>query len=308
MTATFAPPTGPPVTGGEAASPMASPPIEPDGRRSRIAGVLLATAAVAALVVGAFVVVAGNGSSGSESQTFAAFSLVGAAEQTIAADTVEFDLSVSAGGVGDVAMSGAVDNTSGVLAIAVDLDSVLPVGDLGAGGSVEMIVDAESGTLYFGAEELGGLVPGGAGWISADLGVLAEMSGESLDDLRGEMFLDPTESAQMLLDADQVVEIGPETIEGDATVRYEVTVDVAAALAATPQAGAELDAQGIDIPDTVVYDVWVTEDNQLRRATFELDVAGQTVSTTLEMRASDEALGVEIPTDAFDITALIDGF
>jgi len=306
MSATFAPPSGPPVTGGAASSPV--PPSEGRTGRTRWFGPLLGIAAVVALVAGAFVVLAGDDTDGADGTSLAAFSLVAAAEQAIAADTVEFSLTVSADGLGDVTTSGAVDNSSKVMALSVDLATVLPMGDLGGGESVEMIVDAEAGMLYFGADELGGLVPGGASWISADLAVLAELSGESLDDFGSELFLDPTESARLLLDADQVEELGPDTIDGEATVRYQVTVDLAAAIAATPQAGAELDAQGIDVPDTVVYDVWVTEDNQLRRATFEIEVAGQSVSTTLEMRATDEPLDVEIPTDAFDLTALLDGF
>jgi hypothetical protein len=274
-------------------------------RRGRLAGVALAVVAVLALVVGALVV-ADRG--GTDRSSLASFSLVAAAEQAIAADTVEFSVTVSADGIGEVTTSGAVDNDTEVMVLSVGLDSIMPLGGLGGGEVVEMIVDAEAGMLYFGADALGGLVPGGASWISADLGAIAEASGQSLDDLGGELFLDPTESARLLLDAEQVTEIGPETVDGDATVRYQVTVDLAAAIAAIPQAGAELDAQGVDVPDTVVYDVWVTEDNQLRRAAFEIEVAGQSVATTLEMRASNEPLDVEIPTDTFDLTDFIDGF
>jgi hypothetical protein len=83
-----------------------------------------------------------------------------------------------------------------------------------------------------------------------------------------------------------------------------VTVDVAAAIAASPQAGSKL--AGVDLPDTVTYDVWVTSDNQLRRASFDVTVADQTVAMVLDMRPSDQPLDMQVPTDSFDITGLLD--
>jgi hypothetical protein len=274
---------------------------------------------VALLVAGvaSFVVVAGRGGddAGVPTADFESYSLVAAAEQTIAARTVEFDLAVTTeldGIAADVTLSGAVDNESDVMTAAMDLSSVLGLGGSAPVGPdrIEFVLDADAGVVYFGADALGGMVPDSSGWISLDLETLAELGGQSLDDLRGEMFLDPTESARALLDADDVTEVGPETIDDEQTMHYRVTVDVAAAIAATPQAGAELDAAGVELPDSIVYDVWVTEDNELRRAAFELAASGQGVavstSVVLDMRTSDEPLAVEIPSDAFDITGLLD--
>ncbi len=87
-----------------------------------------------------------------------------------------------------------------------------------------------------------------------------------------------------------MVEVGNETIDGVDTVHYEVTVDVADAIAASPQAGSKLGEVGVDLPDTVTYDVWVTSDNQLRRASFDVTVADQTVAMVLDMRPSDQPL------------------
>ena len=49
--------------------------------------------------------------------------------------------------------------------------------------------------------------------------------------------------------------------------------------------------------------MWVTSGNELRRVSFDLAVAGQNVAMVLDMQASDQPLDVEVPTDAFDITA-----
>ena len=138
-------------------------------------------------------------------------------------------------------------------------------------GDIEVLLDGDAGVMYLGADALGGLLPSDVPWLSIDLTALAENEGIPLEDMQNEWFVDPADSARLLLDADNVVEIGPETIDGVDTVRYQVTVDVADALAASPQAGSALGDAMIDVPDTVVYDVWVTADNQLRRGRIRAD-------------------------------------
>ncbi len=93
------------------------------------------------------------------------------------------------------------------------------------------------------------------------------------------------------------------------TKHYEVTVDIAAAIAALPQAEIDEALDGLDVPDrlpdTFVYDVWVTADNDLRRVAFDTEIAGQTISMQLDMATSDEPLGIEVPTDVFDLSGLL---
>lgn len=316
MSMTDAPPTlaAPPATTswappGQGSTPSFEPVEEPQ-RRGRSGMLLVAVLALFALGVGAFVAI--GSSSDNDGITLPAvepYSLAAAAEQTVAARSVAFDLSVTAGDFGAVTVSGAVDNESQLMTVSTDLSSLIAGSDMPSfGGEVEMLLDGTTGTIYLGADALGGLLPTSASWLSIDLGVLAEQSSQSLDDMRADMFFDPTESARLLLDADagDIVEIGNEVIDGVDTVHYQVTVDVAAAIAATPQAGSELDASGVDLPETVVYDVWVTADNQLRRASFDLDVAGQQISMVLDMTASDQPLAAEVPADAFDITGFLD--
>ena len=177
-------------------------------------------------------------------------------------------------------------------------------------GEIQLLVDGTDGIVYLGADALGGLLPADSAWISIDLAVLAERSGVSLDDLRSEFVVDPAASAQALLDADNAVELGTEEIDGVTVRHYEVTVDLAAAIAAAPQAAEQFDAElgQLDavLPDTVTYDVWVTEDNQLRRVAFDITVADQTVSMVLDMTTSSEPLDLQVPADAFDVTSWLD--
>lgn len=306
----FAPPTGPPAWSPPEPVPAGSPsdPTPPTPRRAGF--LVVAVLALLALGVGAFVALDNAGGDDVALPTIDAYSLAAAAEATLAARTVEFDLTVDAVGLGAVTVSGAVDNEAGLMSVSSDLSGLLPIDDALPmdGGSVELLFDSETATMYIGASGFGELFGADTPWISADLGVLAEQAGVSLDELRAETFVDPTETARLLLDADDVTEIGTETIDGVETRHYQVTVDLAGALAAIPTD--ELPDLGeipeVDVPDSVVYDVWVTADNELRRASFELDVAGQSVATVLDMTISDRPLELAVPADAFDITAWLD--
>jgi hypothetical protein len=314
MSSTFAPPTAPPPAGPPPAGSAWNPPELPQldeaahGRRrggARLLVAALAAVAVIAVGIGAIVAIGSSRDGGVTLPAVEPFSLAAAAQNTVDARSVEFDLTVTAGDTGTVAVSGSIDNETKLVVVSTDMSGLLGLGDaipIGD-GSFELLYDAAGGVIYLDAAAFGGLLPGDSAWVSADLGALAEMSGTPLDDMQRELFVDPTDAARLLLDSDNAVEVGNETIDGVDTVHYQVTVDVAAAIAASPQAGAELGAADVALPDTVTYDVWVTSDNGLRRVSFDLAAAGQSVSMVLDIHASDQPLDVEVPTDAFDITA-----
>lgn len=313
MTSTFAPPTGPAVTGSPASAfpetelvPTTAP--APGGRRRPVA-LIVAVVAMMALGIGAVVALAGSGSDGG-ADVAEPYSLIAAAESTITTRTIEFDLTVSASDLAEVTVSGAVDNDSQLVSITTDLSSLLALGDVPlplGGGDMTVLVDGATGVVYLDASALGGFLPDSAGWVSIDLGALAEQSGQALDELQGEFAFDPGDIARSLLDTDNATEIGVETIDGVEVKHYEVSVDIAAALAAVPQAELDPAIADIDLPDTVTYDVWVTADNQLRRVSFGTEIAGQTIGMQLDMTTSDQPLGVELPADSevFDLTGLL---
>lgn len=302
MISTFAPPTGPPVTSSSVSAP--------DGGRRRRPFVLgAAVLAVAALGVGAFVALTARGGPDATAAE-QPYTLAVAAQQTIDARTVEFDLTVSAGTLGDIAVTGAVDNESHLVTATTDLSSLLALGDspLPIGnGQMTVLFDGDNGVVYLGADALGGFLPAEAGWVSIDLGVLAEQNGQNLDDLAGTLGVDPSDIARSLLNTDDATEVGSEVIDGVETKHYTVSIDIAAALAAIPENEVDSALADADLPDTVVYDVWVTADNQLRRVAFDTEVQGQTLAMQLDLTTSTEPLGIEIPdtSNVFDLTGLL---
>jgi len=318
MTSMFAPPTGPPVTGSSSAQlpEVQFPEIEPvpastpvSGGRRRPLALAAAVVAVMALGIGAFVAFTGGGSS-EGGDVAEPYSLTAAAQGAVSARTVEFDLTVSAADLAEISVSGAVDNESQLVSVNTDLSSLLALGDMPlplGDGAMTVLFDGDAGVLYFDAGALGGFLSGGAAWVSIDLGALAEMSGQSLDDLQGDLAFDPTDIARSLLDTENATEVGVETIDGVETKRFEVTVDIAAALAAVPQADIDPTVPDVDLPDTVVYDVWVTADNQLRRVAFSTQIVGQSIAMQLDMTTSDQPSGIELPAESevFDLTGLL---
>ena len=268
-----------------------------------------AAGAVMALGLAALIAFAGS-SSGDGADVAEPYSLIAAAENTITARTVEFDLTVSASDLADITVSGAVDNESQLVSVTTDLSSLLALGDTPipfGGGDMTVLVDGSSGVIYLDASALGGFLPDSAGWVSIDLGTLAEQSGQALDDLQDGFALDPSDIARSLLDTEDAVEVGVDTIDGVEVRHYQVSVDLAAALAAVPQAELDPAIGDIELPDTITYDVWITADNQLRRVSFGTEIVGQTIGMQLDMTTSDEPLGIELPADGdvFDLTGLL---
>ena len=267
----------------------------------------MAVAAIVALGVGALVAV---GSSNNDGVALAEpFSLAAAAQYTIDARSVEFDLTVSAGDLGDVTV--AERSTTRRARVGVDR----PVGTVVARPDV---ADRRLDRVDVRCVDGRGLHLGRRPRRSAPgrLGVGVRRPRRARRGVRrvarrdpGRTAVDPAESARMLLDSDKVVEVGNETIDGVDTVHDEVTVDVAAAIAASPQAWSK--------PTRSVLTSRARSNrtslrlghlrNQLRRASFDVTVADHTVAMALDMRPSDEPLATQVPTESFDITGLLDG-
>lgn len=93
--------------------------------------------------------------------------------------------------------------------------------------------------------------------------------------------------------------VGTEEVDGEQLKHYEVTVDAQAALESLGQLG---DAAGGDVPQEVSYDLYLDDDNLMRR--IVLDVAGQ----QMVMETSDWGKDVEIEAPpASDVVELPSG-
>ncbi len=286
------------------------PVASPKPSRGRLF-VLLAILALVALGAGAFFVLRGDGGSGEKIAQVddptvapAQFSLQAAAQGASSSSTARYEINMSMGGFGALTMIGGIDTEAQLMTFTMDMGAFM--GGAGGPGEVEAILDVGNGTMYMSSAGLG--FPTDAPWISMDLGAIAETSGMTIEDFQDQFTANPLDVAALFTEADDVVDLGAETIDGVEVRHYQVSIDTAAALAANPQMQQQVDLGdlGADIPSEIVYDVWVTADNQLRRMTFAMDIFGQEMVMEMNVSAVGEPLDVQIPSpdEVMDVTDL----
>ena len=80
-----------------------------------------------------------------------------------------------------------------------------------------------------------------------------------------------------------------------------------AALEANPDLADQFDEIGSELPEELVYDVYVTEDNMLRRLVMELPVSDMTMEMEMVMTEIETLDDVTIP-PADEVTDMTDEF
>lgn len=274
------------------APPSAEVWVQPEDPKRRRKGVLLAVGVGVLVVIAAIVGVLVLRSGGAAD----AYSLQAAAESASRADKVAFEMRMEAMGL-DVEMTARVDNEAQLMAFTASM----PV--LSEDGAIEMVMDVGEKVVYMDAS----LLPGGdespTKWLSFDMSQMPGME-EELSSITGS---NPLDAAALFQDAAAVEDLGLEDLDGEQVKHYRVTVDVAELTKAQPGLFDQL--EGIDLPSTVDYDVWVTEDNQLRRMSFELDVLGGPITTEMTVTAVGDIEPVVLPPadEVTDMTDLLGG-
>lgn len=246
--------------------------------------VVAAVLVVAAVGVGLFALLGGDDA--------AAYSLEDAVTRATEAPGVESTMTISALGT-DIEVAGTVDNESQLMHMTMELGG----GALGVDASIEAVVDQGEGVIYMTSdffEELG--APVDTPWIRMDRDAL-ESAGQDtgfFDQLDVGNAIDP---AALLENAKSVEKGDLEEFEGESVQHYVVTLDAADALADDSFLQSQIGDLGGEMPDEIVYDMWVTEDNELRRVQFALDLGLAKVKTDVVQHLLDEAPAIELPPD-----------
>ncbi|SOC53880.1 hypothetical protein [Ornithinimicrobium cerasi] len=152
----------------------------------------------------------------------------------------------------DVTLDGAVDVSGD--SPALDMEMEIP----GAGAMEMVMVD---GRLFM---SMAGLTPDGK-----YLEVPPEQLGDTasaLEEVDITSQMDTWEEA-----AREVVYVGEEDVDGQTMRHYQVTVDSAAALDAAGVTGDDAAAATSAAGEEFVYEVWLDDDNLMRKLAFELD-------------------------------------
>jgi hypothetical protein len=270
------------------------------------------TLVVALVVVGAVVLVllvAGIIAALASDDDDDPYSLEAAFENVAGASTLQYDLEITADGSSVLTVAGVVDGD--VASLQLDLGAILGT-DIVAGDAVEVVVDSGEEVLYLRADSL--IPPTGLDLLLPDIGWLA-VDFDQLpdgDDLAGPLSGDPLELLDAIrADAAAATDLGEEQLDGVTTRHYQFTVDVAEAIASTEAISELMDDLGLDVDVTgllgeATFDIWVTEDNEIRRATLAVTIDGQAVTLVIDVVGMNEPVDVEVPTDdVFDLSDII---
>ncbi len=239
-----------------------APVAEPSKRKkwAIVAGV----AAVVAIGVG---VVALGGSDKAEAR----FSLSAAAASAEVAQNVAYEMKIEVGASGAIDATGTLDTENGILAMNMSMPA------LGA-TKLDVIFDITNERMYMSSAAFAGQgmeVP--TDWVGIDVSDLPGM--EELFDQNTTN--NPLDVARVFAEAKNTQDLGLEDFRGEQVKHYRVVVSTADALAASPSLQQQIDQMGSDVPEELTYDVWVTSESQLRRVTYDVPVAGQSVKADI---------------------------
>ncbi|MFM2079062.1 MAG: hypothetical protein RJA49_2952, partial [Actinomycetota bacterium] len=249
--------------------------------------------AVAALGAGAFFVFKGDSSN--------AFALDEAAANAAAAHGAKSHITTSAMGQ-KIEMDGEVNNDTGVVHLSMNLG-----GTVGVDASIEAIVDSKQAVMYVGSDfltQLGASVD--TKWVKMDKKAL-EGAGQDTS-FFDQIDLGSTVNPSAVFDkAKSVKDLGFDEVDGEKVKHYEVTVAAADIAKMDKMLQQQLDQIGGDLPDDIVYDMYVTEDNEIRRIAYELDlgVTKVKVDTVQHLLDVPPTIAMPDPKDVTDIADLI---
>jgi hypothetical protein len=278
-------------------APMIDPSIEvavvesPSPKRGR--GRLLVGGLVVAVLVAVVAVVVG--SSGSSN----GYSLDAAAANAGAASNVEYEMTMQLGSLGSANLTARQDLEHKLMAMDIALPGL-------TGQKVSAVLDLAKSVMYMDAStftSMGASV--GTKWISLDFSKVPGMK-ESMAKA-GAGSGNPLDVAKLFAKASSKKDLGIETFRGEQVRHYQLTVDTAHALDWNPSLKKQLDAMGSTMPKQIVYDVWVTKGNELRRTKFDMAMMGQTVSADMVFTkvGSIEPIVVPAAKDTTDISDLL---
>gem|GEM_PF-1724599 len=296
-------------TGEPAAGAMQFAPVDEKKPSKKPLLILLALVAVLAVGFGAFVVTRDGGERISDDVTLVpdtvadrpdASSFAMATAAAAEAGSSQIDMTVDTP-TGTFVASVRADQASGRVSLELDVSDLDdPGGAIGPGTPMTflMIVDQQTGDVYMESAVMG-MFGVETPWI---LFAGADM-GETADDDFSDIFIDPIEIADAFGDVEPEL-VAVETIDGEELTRYRVapTADQMSDLHDSVFGGISDDKT-----ERVVFDVWVTADDQIRRLAFDILADGVTNDIVLTLTTSPDAVEIALP-DPADVSDLADLF
>jgi hypothetical protein len=225
-----------------------------------------------------------------------AYSLTQAATQANDARTLSYELEMGMGEAGSATAEASLDLDDQLMSMTMSMDMI--------DQPIEAMFDIGENTMYMSTDAFEGLefVIGDASWVSIDF---EDLTGLDLGSLQ-QMTDNPLDVTEAFLAADSVEEVGFDEVNGQQVKHYRVTVDTDDVLAAMPSFEESLgDIPGFELPETYVYDVYVTEANEMVRMAYDYEVLGQTMSIDLTVTGVNQPVDIVLP-DPADVVDMSD--
>ena len=240
-----------------------------------------------------------------------------AASRTSSVSTLRFSMKVGLqlpGTPGTVSFgaTGAIDSAAHRLSMTMDLSKIAALAGSPDLGRLRLIEDGS--VMYMSGNELSRLLPGGKSWARIDLPQAAGNLGLDVTGLTGGQ-TDPRTSFAQLSQAGNVVKMGPQTIRGVSTTRYNVLVDLRKGLDKLDGPSRETMEQLVNRLEAagsryVPADAWIDSEGYLRRIRLAIPGylgAGSSFSLTMDMYGFGDPVSVAVPDAAqvADLTGML---
>ena len=229
--------------------------------------------------------------------TATTFSLSEASATAAETKSVAFTMTMSLMGE-EITAEAQTDTNSGLSHIVMDLGIV--------DSSIEIIGDTNEKVIYFKSSFLqdSGLTID-TDWVKMDEKFLQEQAGSDASMFDSTNLGNPLDAGAVFDDAKSVTEIGFDEVDGVKVKHFVVVVDTLEAMKVSPQLQQQFDELDADVPTELSYDVYVDEQNQIRRTTVEMSLAGQKISVDTVIKPRAEPIVIEVPNPA-DVTDIAD--
>ncbi len=202
--------------------------------------------------------------------------MLAAATKVADAATSRFDMQMSMPGPDGkplaVTSTGAVNNTTGVMSMEMDMGAM---GIPAASGTTTALFDGK--TIYYRFPPAMRSNFGGKEWVKMDLALISKTSGLDVESLLQQFKQsDPTSSVALLSSAStDITEVGSEDVRGVHTRHFKMTVDMQKAATSAPEALRETVAKAAEMLGTGTYpaEIWLGDDGLPRRMHYSMDIS-----------------------------------
>jgi hypothetical protein len=251
------------------------------------------------------------------------FEPAAAAADTAAAKTakVSFDTTIGSGGQTlQMSGEGVVDFQNRSAQMSFDVGDLLRATGQPATSNEKWTIVTRGFILYMRAPSLAQQLPGGKQWLKLDVAALAKAANVNLGQFRQLTQSDPSQMLDFLRAASgKIDKVGEEQVRGTHTTHYRANIDLDRVAEQAPPKLRRTFRKSIASlkrglgTDIVPVDVWVDDDNRVRRLQEHLPVAGGGAASRIDFGVDFYEFGTPVtihpppPSQVVDLGKILGG-